>query len=148
MRQPHSRRYPGIVAAVAAVAVLGAMFVVDLTHNTLSWEWKGLWPATVIAAIVYCLAIGCFLWASRVVKVGPVAVGVLVPALLLSLVGFFGLRAEYGSEVKPREPSPIEFRATRAVLMSIPLIIVAARLARRRKQSRVQGRQPDCCRPD
>lgn len=129
------RWLPILVALMAMFAEVVAVLYVTIVHNVISWHWQGWWPHTVAAIGIHVVALIAFSWASYASqhRIGTAAIVVLV--LALAGDGAMGLREEQGTEIKPRGPSPLAYRVTCAAFRSMPLLVVAATLARRRMRT-------------
>jgi hypothetical protein len=124
------------VMIAATLGVLGAFTAVEIAHNAVYWHWQGLWPTTVLASAVYVVSIYTFRWAGRAATNRGCEATLVALTLLLAVEGISQLQEEHGYEPKPREPSPIEYRATTAALMCIPLLISVTTIVRRRRRAR------------
>jgi hypothetical protein len=123
------------LAVAATLGVLGASIVLELAHNVMGWNGPGIRRGTWLALGIYGASICVFIWASRAASSLRSAIALVALTLLLASVGILGLEPEHAGEPKPREPSPIEYRATKAALMCVPLLIAVTNVVLRRRRS-------------
>lgn len=129
-------------AVAAALLAEVSHFMVEMEHNVMAWDPQGFTLNTAIAVALYTAALGGFHLAGRGAESHVGAAVAIFLALLLALDGLHGLPGYLGDLVKPREPAPVEYRLLRAVMMTLPLVVVGVSLMRRRKDCPVRRTHP------